>query len=327
MKNIFISVGDPTGISYEIFDAAYNDLKKYSKKNKIIIVNTQKTIKSKYETLNNKIEFDSLDKIFENNTLKPNLYFLDLDILNQKEEKKLILGKPSALSGRCAYQSLSVAMQLQKKFGGNLITLPLSKEWVIADGNSDFTGHTEELAKFYKKKTFMLMYGDKLKVLPLTTHIPLKNVSEALTKIHLKELIKTIKDSHLLKNPRIAICGLNPHAGENGKIGNEEQKIIIPVIQKMRNAKLNVSGPIPADSLFIPEIAAKFDLILACYHDQGLIPFKAFEGKNGINVTLGLDFIRVSPDHGTAFDIAGKNIADAGSFKKCLKVLARDDIY
>ena len=321
MKNIYITEGDPTGISYEIFDSAFPVIKKKSNKYNFIFVSSQNQINPKYSK-----NFEIIENIsdFKNAfTKKSNLYHFKTNILTKTEEKKIILGTPSIYSGKCAFNSLLSAINLQKEFGGDIITLPLSKEWVIASGIKNFKGHTEVFAEKYNSKTFMLMYGKKLRVIPLTTHIPLKSVNSALAKIRISPLVEAIQKSHLLKSPRIGFCGLNPHAGENGKIGTKEKTIILPFIQEMKEQGLNVEGPISADSLFIPEISKNYDLIFACYHDQGLIPFKSLEGKNGINVTLGLNFLRVSPDHGTAFDIAGKNIADPESFIQCIKVLTK----
>jgi len=321
LKNIFITEGDPTGISYEIFDRAFAVIKKKSNKYNFIFVSSQNKINPKYikdvEIIQNISDFKNPF------TRKTNLYHFKTNILTKAEENKIILGKPSVYSGKCAFNSLLSAINMQKQYGGDIITLPLSKEWVIASGIKNFKGHTEVFAEKYNSKTFMLMYGKSLKVIPLTTHIPLNSVSKALAKIKIVPLVKAIQKSYLLKSPRIGFCGLNPHAGENGKIGTEEKTIILPFIKEMKEQGLNVEGPISADSLFIPEISKNYGLIFACYHDQGLIPFKSLEGKNGINVTLGLDFLRVSPDHGTAFDIAGKNIADPESFIQCIKVLTK----
>ncbi len=327
MKNIFITEGDPTGISYEIFDGAIDLLQKKSNRFRFIFISSQNKISSKYEKNFTIVESNaSLEKVLFVKT-NPKIIFYKNSILNKKEEKEIKIGKPSTISGKVAYVSLLTGIALQKILCGDIITLPLSKEWVIKSGVKDFKGHTEVFASEYERKTFMLMHGNRLKVIPLTTHIPLKDVSHALRKLQILPLIKAIQNSKLLKSPKIAVCGLNPHAGENGKIGREEIEIIEPFIKEMRRHDLNVEGPISADSLFIPSISKNFDLIFACYHDQGLIPFKSMEGKNGINITLGLDFLRVSPDHGTAFDIAGKNLADPGSLIQCIKVLTRHDIH
>ena len=327
MKNIFITEGDPTGISYEILDKAIDLLKKKSKKFRFIFVSSQSKIQSTEFTkvskeCKTKIDFEKYLKDKTNNFIT-----YKNTILTKKEEYKIIPGKPSIYSGRVAYASLLTAIELQKNYGGDIITLPLSKEWVIKFGINDFKGHTEVFASEYGKKTVMLMFGKNLRVIPLTTHIPLNKVSSELKKLNITPIVEAIQNSKLLPSPRIAFCGLNPHAGEDGKIGKEEIDIIKPFIKSMKDKGLNVSGPIAADTVFIPEIAKNYDLILACYHDQGLIPFKSMEGKNGINVTLGLDFLRVSPDHGTAFDIAGKKKADPGSLIQCIKVLTEYDIH
>jgi 4-hydroxythreonine-4-phosphate dehydrogenase len=233
------------------------------------------------------------------------------------------LGKPSIHSGKASYHSLKESIQLQKLFDANLITLPLSKEWVIKSGIKNFTGHTEELARSYKKNTFMLMYGKEFSVIPLTTHIPLQKVSKELRKIKWKFLFDSILKSKLYKQPKIALCGLNPHAGENGKVGREEVEILKPILKKYTSKLYTFTGPYSADTIFCEGIREKFDIILSCYHDQGLIPFKSIIAEKGINLTLGLDFIRVSPDHGTAFDIAGKNLASEQSLKECISLLAK----
>ncbi len=311
MKPIIITEGDPTGISYELLDKSISELKRLSLKQPIIFVSSQNQIQSKKKFLFK--EYDSIKKITNG------LY--GLTSIEIQSKKKISLGKPSDLSGKFAYQSLMTAISLQKKIGGNIITLPLSKEWVIRSGIENFQGHTEVFAHEYNVKTFMLMYSKTLKVIPMTTHIPLKDVSDKLKNFPVEEFVQTITKLKEFKNISLGICGLNPHAGENGKMGNEEQTILIPMIKKIRSYGIKISEPIPADSIFIPEISKKYTMILACYHDQGLIPFKSMIGKKGINRTLGMDFIRVSPDHGTAFDIAGKNIASNESFLECLKLL------
>lgn len=306
MIPILISEGDPSGISYEILDKSYLVLKKISKKKQIILISSQNQIKPKQFKEYKKFEFQN----------SAGIYFYQKNLI----KNKFLISKPSIYSGKISYNSLMTTIELQKKIGGNLITLPLSKEWVIRSGVKNFSGHTETLANEYNKKTFMLMYSNTLKVLTLTTHVPLVEVPKYLKKFDTNEFIQAVKKLDL-KNKKIGLCGFNPHAGENGKIGSEEKEILFPFINKLKKAGFDISDPISADSLFIPEISSKFGMILACYHDQGLIPFKSLVGKKGVNMTLGLDFIRVSPDHGPAFDIAGKNLASAESFVECLKVI------
>lgn len=315
MKTIIITEGDPCGISYEILDKSHAMIKKFSNTHRFILVKSQKTI-------NSKIKFKNIEYIRDlEYTNIPGLYCYENIIFKSKEEKSLVPGKPSKISGKASYSSLIKGIEIQKITKGNILTLPLSKEWVMKSGISNFTGHTETLAEMYGKNTFMLMQGKKFSVVPMTTHISLLSVPFLLRKFKAKLFALSLIKSKLFKNPRIAVAGLNPHAGENGKIGNEENKILKPMIKIMKNEGLTVDGPISADSLFTDELRNSYDIIMVGYHDQGLIPFKALEGKNGINITLGLDFLRVSPDHGTAFGIANKGIANPDSVKRCIEML------
>lgn len=238
----------------------------------------------------------------------------------EKHKLKLKLGKPSFESGMVAFQSFQRAMELQKATKADLLTLPLSKEWVKKAGYTDFRGHTESLADFFARETFMMMTGPRWKVVPLTTHVPLKDVVTELKRFPWESFARALESSKFSKKKKIGFLGLNPHAGEGGKIGGEEIEILKPAMEFLSLRGWKVEGPLSADSAFLPG-TPKVDLILACYHDQGLIPFKLLEGKKGINRTLGLDFRRVSPDHGTAFGIAGKGIADPTSVLSCLEIL------
>jgi 4-hydroxythreonine-4-phosphate dehydrogenase len=307
MKTIIISEGDPCGIGPELFESSIQFLQQYSSQYRIIYA----TCRKQYRPAN--VIPLALEDIQKTNST--GIYISS----DHSFDQPFIYGQPSASSGMAAYLSLGYAIKLQKITKGSIVTLPLSKEWVIQSGNKNFSGHTEYLAEQYSTKTYMMMTGHTMKVIPLTTHIPLNKVSSALQKIDIHSLIQCIQGSPLLKEPNILFCGLNPHAGENGKIGKEESEILHPIIQTMRQAGLKVSEPYPADSAFFSDKLKTYNLIIACYHDQGLIPFKLMEGKNGVNITLGLDFLRVSPDHGTAFDIAGKGIADPTSFQECFR--------
>ena len=168
----------------------------------------------------------------------------------------------------------------------------------------------------------MLLTNEDLKVALVTTHIALKKVPKAITKKLLRKKIQILNNQLISKfsinNPRITVTGLNPHAGENGEFGNEEVKIITPTVKELKAEGLNLIGPIPADTAFTEKNLANTDCFLAMYHDQGLIPFKTLALEGGVNFTAGLSFIRTSPDHGTAFDIAGKNQADNQSFRNAV---------
>ncbi|EKR65114.1 pyridoxal phosphate biosynthetic protein PdxA [Leptospira weilii str. 2006001853] len=309
VKRILITEGDPCGIGPEIFIHSLFLLRKISKIRPIVYFHSGKFPLPK--------EFVSIS--FSSEVLKKGLFAVVHDSLSKKEISSLKSGRPSDLSGKSALASLLLSIEFQKEGGGDLITLPLSKEWVIASGVSAFRGHTEFLAEAYGTKTFMLMSGNDLQVLPLTTHIPLVKVPEFLQEIDLKSLANSILSCEKINLQKpIAFLGLNPHAGEGGKVGKEEEEILVPMIRFLKRKGLKVEGPLSADSVFDESARKKFGLHLACYHDQGLIPFKMWEGKKGVNLTLGLPFIRVSPDHGTAFDIAGKGLADSTSFVECL---------
>lgn len=310
METIVITEGDPAGISYEILEKSHSELLKASKKFQILLVKT-----------NHSMVLDG----FQDVDIPPNrkgLFQITIPVFSKEEKGKLKIGKPSELTGKAAFTSLMEGISILKKLtSSRLITLPLSKEWVIRSGVSHFRGHTETLAEEFKKSTFMMMKGKKWNVIPLTTHVPLIRVGDELKRVNWEGLVDAIQKTTLLKKPRIAVLGVNPHSGEGGKIGREEIDILEPKIEFLRKSGFSVQGPIPGDSAFLNDGA--FDLYLASFHDQGLIPFKLIEGKSGVNVTLGLDFLRVSPDHGTAFDIAGKGKADPIGFLSCLSLVSK----
>ncbi len=204
-----------------------------------------------------------------------------------------------------------------------IVTAPISKEHLHAAGYP-YPGHTEFLANISQTKHFrMMMAGPTLKVVLVTIHEPIQKVSSLLKT---DSILKTIELTHEtlqkwfgIRNPKIAVAGLNPHAGEGGLFGNEEQKIISPAIKKAQK-KINVTGPLAADTVFNQAVKGYYDAVVVMYHDQGLIPLKLLHFDDGVNVTLGLPFIRTSPDHGTAFDIAGKNKANPSSMVAAIRL-------
>ncbi len=312
-KNLWISEGDVTGISYEILEKVKKEILGFANTSLVFLIQTQNKFQLDFaHTLQQK-------DLKEISHLKSGFY--QVCFANSKTKfSSLKLGRPSPLSGQCSYESFLKAVEHQKIYGGNILTLPLSKEFVIKSGNKKFQGHTEELEKLYKTKTIMLMYSHELSVIPLTTHIPLKQVPTKAKKVDLEFVLKTLTHTKIFPKPQIGICGLNPHCGEGGKIALEEKDWMEKKIKELKK-NYPIHDMISADSIFTKEIRKKFQVILAWYHDQGLIPFKAIAGKQGINVTLGLSFFRVSPDHGPAFDIAGKGIASSESLKTCLDFL------
>ena len=204
-----------------------------------------------------------------------------------------------------------------------LVTGPVDKSLINRAGMA-FSGHTELLAQLTNTdQVVMLLASESLKVALLTTHLPLKEVAAAVTPA---KLIRTLEIIHgdlqrlyQLENPCIAVCGLNPHAGEGGYLGREEIDIIAPVLNQLRNQGMNLLGPLPADTAFTPEALSRCDLVLAMYHDQGLPPLKQNAGQDAINVTLGLPIIRTSVDHGTAYDLAGTGKANNASFERAIR--------
>ena len=225
------------------------------------------------------------------------------------------------------YNSLLEGYKLNnKKLCQGIITLPLNKSIISRKVNNNFLGQTEFFEKLNNKKfANMIFYSKKLIVSPLTTHISINNVSDKLKKKNfisnkIKRLISTLKNDFSIKNPKIAIAGLNPHTGENGAIGYEENSYIIPALNKLKKEKIIIDGPYSADSLFIKKNIKHYDCFICCYHDQALIPFKIINEFNGVNYTGSLDIVRVSPNHGTAYDIVGSNMAKTNSLLYCFKL-------
>ena len=234
------------------------------------------------------------------------------------DDIRVELGKATDISGEAAYLSLEKAVADMKKNAIDvLVTAPINKKNIQSD-KFDFPGHTEYLASSFNGEPLMLLISDKLRVGVVTGHIPLKYVSGAITKERildkLRILNKTLKSDFVIRKPRIAVLGLNPHAGDDGLLGSEENDIIIPALEEARKEKIFAFGPYPADGLFGSDGFTKFDAVLAMYHDQGLTPFKTLAFNSGVNYTAGLSIIRTSPDHGTAFEIAGQNNANEESF-------------
>jgi 4-hydroxythreonine-4-phosphate dehydrogenase len=203
-----------------------------------------------------------------------------------------------------------------------LVTAPIDKENIQSD-EFNFPGHTEYLEeKFGNGKSLMFLLNDDLRVAVVTGHIPVTKVAEELTTEKISKkldiLNESLKNDFLIRAPKIAVLGLNPHAGDNGVIGDEEKTIIIPAINAAKDKNMLAYGPFPADGFFGSEAYKKYDAVLAMYHDQGLVPFKTLSFNAGVNYTAGLSVVRTSPDHGTAYDIAGRNIANEASFRKAI---------
>ncbi len=251
-----------------------------------------------------------------------------LNIVNCWQDNVAItLGKATETGGQYARLSLEKAMEaLQGNLIDALVTAPINKKAMQMAG-FDHVGHTEYLSKTYPgSRALMLMVGDNVRVGLATEHIPLSKVPAAITKERILEKIRAMHDTLVMdfgiERPSIAVLGLNPHAGDEGVIGHEEEQIIRPAIVEAKKSGILVMGPFPADGFFGSGKFSRYDGILAMYHDQGLAPFKALTFSSGVNYTAGLPIVRTSPDHGTAYDIAGQNVADPDSFRRAVFLAA-----
>ena len=247
-----------------------------------------------------------------------------------EEEIKITPGQPSKDGGRAALMSLKkVVEEVKEGLLDGFVTAPIDKNTIHGD-DFPFRGHTEYLTQtFEAMESLMLMVGESLKVGLVTEHVSLKEVSGHITKerveLKIRLLELSLKNDFRIGKPKIAVLGLNPHAGDEGLIGDEENLVIKPVIADLKSKGKLVMGPYPADGFFGSGQHKKFDGILAMYHDQGLVPFKYIDFENGVNFTAGLPTVRTSPDHGTAYSIAGKNQADESSLRQAI-FLATDII-
>ena len=237
-------------------------------------------------------------------------------------------GEPDRRNAASVIESIRLAVELTLSGESSaVITNPISKD-VVQSAGFRHPGHTSYLAELCQTPgdEVMLLAGPSLKVVPITVHVALR---DAITQLSTEQIIRTahtvaagLRRDFGLPHPRLAFAGLNPHAGEHGLMGREEQEIILPAINTLRAQGLNVSGPLPPDTMFTPDARARYDVAMCMYHDQGLIPLKTLDMAEGVNVTLGLPIIRTSPDHGTAFDIAGQNKADPRSLEAAIRLAA-----
>ena len=297
---IGITIGDPAGIGPEVVLKALDTLDT----KEILLIGPSTIIRREKERLR-------LSNI--------------PDIVDVEDGINIHIGKPSKESGETAYRTIIQSIQLIKeKKVSSLVTAPVSKEAINMAGHK-FSGHTEMLATAFDiKKYTMFFYSNKMKVALVTRHIALSKVSKELS---IEKIYNTIQQTNEFlvkyykilqgrKKPDIGVIGLNPHAGETGNIGDEEIRYIQPAIEIARRNGIQVDGPLVPDTAF----RRNFDAFIAMYHDQALIPLKLLCFKSAVNITLGLPFIRTSPPHGTAFDIAGKDIADSGGMKEAIRM-------
>lgn len=323
MSNITIGIscGDINGIGLEVILKALA-INKAGNKFKTVIYGSAKVVAYHKNIISEEnIQFNTINTPSEAVAGRINIINCWTDNVN------ITLGKPNEVGGKCAMDALAASVKdLKSGELDALVTAPINKKAMQMAG-FQHVGHTEYLnAEFKAKESLMLMVSDSLRVGVVTNHLPLREVAAAVTqeKVLRKILIlaETLKIDFNIDRPTIAVLGLNPHAGDEGAIGSEEEKIIRPAIEEAKSRGVLVFGPYPADGFFGSGQHHKFDGVLAMYHDQGLVPFKALSFGAGVNYTAGLRSVRTSPDHGTAYDIAGKGEADEMSFIKALYLAA-----
>jgi len=313
---IGISIGDLNGIGLEVIIKTFMDNRMMDLCTPIVYGSAKLAADYRKALHINDFSFHRIKDLKEVNHKKANLLECWSDDIT------LALGESNADGGKYAFQSLEQASK--DLFDGHidaLVTAPINKDNIQSD-EFDFKGHTEYLDNKFEGNSLMLMVSDNLKVGLATNHLPLSAVANTLTADNIFSKLKVLNNT-LIKdfsctNPRIAVLGLNPHAGDNGLIGKEETNIIMPAISNAKNIGINAFGPYPADGFFGSGNYKKFDAVLAMYHDQGLIPFKSLAFGEGVNFTAGLNIIRTSPDHGVAYEIAGKNEASESSFRAAI---------
>ena len=299
MDKVAILTGDPNGIGAEVTLKALKFLN--LPKDKIVLISNKSIIG----------DYDDYELI---------------EIPYNKEDIRF--GQVTKEAGEFSFQSLKKVCELKPKA---IVTAPVAKNALHLAGHF-YNGQTEVLQKYLggdNKKAEMLFVAGDFRVLLLTRHCALKDIklTKEIVINKIENLSKVFEDKFNIKNPKFALCGLNPHAGEDGILGTEEIEILIPAVEYLRKEGIDVSYPKPSDTLFIKagqnyynNVKDEFDCYIACYHDQGLIPIKTVAGDKAVNTTIGLDIIRTSPAHGTAFDIAGKNIANPDSMIEAIKL-------
>ena len=314
---VAITQGDVNGIGYEVILKAFEDPTMLELCTPIIY-GSPKVMTYHRKTLNLDTSFTIIGSAAEAIPGK-------INVINCNEDEfKVEFGKPSRESGKSAFEALEKAMiDYKEGLYDILVTAPIHKEMIQSEGFT-FPGHTEYIEQSVGDgdKALMILASERLRVALVTGHVPIAKISSILTKELIEEKIQlfntSLKTDFGIGAPRIAVLGLNPHAGDGGVIGMEEENVIIPAISAMREQGVICYGPFPADGFMGNNLYTHFDGVLAMYHDQGLTPFKVLAMDEGVNFTAGLPIVRTSPDHGTAFDIAGKGEASENSFRQAI---------
>lgn len=312
---IGVSIGDLNGIGAEIILKTFEDSRMLEFCTPVIFASI-KTIAFCKKYFKSPLVFNGINDLSK-------LQHGKVNVVNcWKESVNITFGKEDEKIGEYAVKSLQHATKaLKEKVIDVLVTAPINKNTIQSD-EFKFPGHTNYLAKELGGESVMLMVTDSLRVGLLTDHVPVKEVSEHISPKLIEDKINTVyntlKKDFRINKPKIAVLGINPHTGDNGVIGKEDDDVMRPTLRKIKETGKLVYGPYAADSFFGTKNYENFDAIIASYHDQGLVPFKTLSFGCGVNYTAGLDRIRTSPDHGTAYEIAGKGVADNSSFKEAV---------
>jgi len=320
---IGISIGDVNGIGLEVIIKTFADNRMLDVCTPIVYGSSSVSSFHRKTLGINDFSFNIIDDAEKANPKKANI------INCWEEEIEINLGQDNEIGGKYALLSLNaVSNDLLSGKIDAIVTAPINKNNIQAE-EFQFNGHTEFFSEKFEGNALMFMVSDNLKIGLATNHIAINAVAKALNATDIFNKIKILNKSLIqdfrITSPKIAVLGLNPHAGDNGLIGKEEKETILPTINNAKSIGINAFGPYPADGFFGSGNYKKFDAVLAMYHDQGLIPFKTLSFGEGVNFTAGLNMIRTSPDHGVAYDIAGKNIASENSFRNAIYMAC--DIY
>lgn len=315
-----ITMGDPSGIGPEIILKSFGN--ESVNNNRVVVIGDFNTMLAASNML--KINAFKLRRVQEISDCSFSHEFLNILDLNLFGIDQLLHGKVNAVSGSAAFECLKKAIELAKnKEIDAIATAPLNKEALHLAGHK-YAGHTEILADLTGTKDYaMLLYDKKLSVIHVSTHISLLEAVTGLKRERIEKVTVLAENAMkrlMGKSPRIAVAGINPHSGENGLFGDEEIREIIPAIKNMKAKGLNVEGPVPPDTVFLQALNGKYDVVVAMYHDQGHIPLKLLGFNTGVNITVGLPFIRTSVDHGTAFEIAWQGKASEESMVEAVKL-------
>jgi 4-hydroxythreonine-4-phosphate dehydrogenase len=312
---IAISIGDPNGVGVEIILKTFQDNSLFEQCIPVVYASVD-FVQKQQALFNTQVPLGLME-------ITPKQGVLNIASIWQ-DTPEVAFGKQTAKAGVAAFESLqAAATAVQKGQADALVTAPINKA-SIKSLDFPFAGHTHYLGALWGGNALMLLAHDALRVALVTDHIPLLKVTAAITVDLItqktKQLSKTLEDDFGCQMPKIALLGLNPHAGDQGVIGNEDDTVLKPAIATLKKEGVEISGPFAADGFFGQKSYRNFDAVLSCYHDQGLVGFKTLAFGQGVNITTGLPFVRTSPDHGTAFDIAGKGVASHVSFAAAVQI-------